>query len=416
MPREADAGIAEGLSSVEAQIEANGALVVRKAEESQAMILAHVHQLEHRLLQKIEELSRVAETQHEEGDLRISQITETFPSITTKMEEKDTPGSGVHDGMKTASTVRSPVTRQPLWPDRRETIEQALPHRAGVTPRVENPDQPPPAVDLDSFLGPDFKQSLQAESEQHDLSRLMGTILEASQKNIEYGLPKKLKRFMSSLSDNSAVFESFYGTASQYQSLVWGSIKLIVKVGLLHDPCNQHRVPRLMTYSQAASHVETHFSAVYDALAEMQDAFQMCEREYRLYPEHRVRELFEELCKEMLFAAASSIKVVETSTSRRTIKGLLNGDQQLRMKDTTIRIKSLSEKVIREVEYLHRRELREAHQRLREVDRKQDEALRMLEEQRRILVSLQEEQKLLALVADHQKVLQLLQQLLARHK
>lgn len=161
--------------------------------------------------------------------------------------------------------------------------------------------------------------------------------------------------------------------------------------------------------------METHFTAVSDALAEMQDAFQMCEREYRLYPERRVRELFEELCKEMLLAAASSIKLVQTSTSRRAIKGLLNRDQQLEMKDTTTRIKSLSEKVIREVEYLHRRELREAHQRLREVDRKQDEALRMLEEQQRILVSLQEEQKLLALLADHQKVLQLLQQLLARH-
>lgn len=248
LPREADAGIAEGLISVEAQIEANGALVVRKAEESQATILARVHQLEHRLLQRVEELSRVAETQHEEGDLRISQIAENFPSTTTKMEAEDSPGSGVRDGMKTTVAVSSPVTRQPLWPDRRETIEQALPHQADVTPRVDNPDEPHPAVDLDSFLGPDFKQSLRDESEEHDLSRLMSTILEASQRNIDHGLPKKLKSIVSSLSDHSTVFESFYGAAPQYQSLVWGSIKLIVKVRLIYDPFDQHRVPRLMTY------------------------------------------------------------------------------------------------------------------------------------------------------------------------
>lgn len=238
LPREADAGIAEGLISVEAQIEANGALVVRKAEESQATILTRVHQLEHRLLQRVEELSRVAKTQHEEGDLRISQITENFPSITTKMEENDAPGSGLRDGMKTALAVRSPVNRQPLWPDRRETIEQALPYQADVTPIVDNPDEPHPAVDLDSFLGPDFKQSLQDESEEHDLSRLTSTILETSQKNIEDGLPKQLKSFLSSFSDNLAVFDTFFAAAPQYQSLVWGSIKLIVKVGLISDPFN----------------------------------------------------------------------------------------------------------------------------------------------------------------------------------
>jgi hypothetical protein len=66
------------------------------------------------------------------------------------------------------------------------------------------------------------------------------------------------------------------------------------------------------------------------------------------------------------------------------------------------------------VEYLHRRELREAHIRLREVDRKQDEVIRALEDQKRILVSLQEEQKILAAVTDHQNVLHMVQQLLAR--
>lgn len=66
------------------------------------------------------------------------------------------------------------------------------------------------------------------------------------------------------------------------------------------------------------------------------------------------------------------------------------------------------------MEHLHRRELREAHFRLREVDRKQDEVVRALEDQRRILVSLQEEQKILAAVTNHQNVLQMIQQLLAR--
>ncbi|KAL1869389.1 hypothetical protein Daus18300_005601 [Diaporthe australafricana] len=233
-----------------------------------------------------------------------------------------------------------------------------------------------------------------------DLSDLMNTIQGTSQwkveKNIQSGLSKKLDDIISSFSNNSSMFEAFYGNASEYPSLVRASISVILR---------------------AASQVQSHFAAVMDALTEMQDALRMCEREYRLYPEQRVRELFEKLCKEMVEAAAFNIKTLQGSAARRAIKGLVYAQQQeIKVKDTSARIKGLSERVIKEVEYLHRRELKEAHQRLREVDRKQDEALRMLEEQQRILTSLQEEQRLLGVVADHQKVLQLLQQLLARHK
>lgn len=144
---------------------------------------------------------------------------------------------------------------------------------------------------------------------------------------------------------------------------------------------------------------------------EMQDALQMCEREYKLYPEPKVAELVKELCVEMVCTAEVASRTLRGTTS----KMLFSINQPvLGMKTAVSKIRGISDKVIREVEYLHRRELRDAHQRLREVDRKQNEVLRMLGEQRRILDSLQEEQKMLSTIADHQKVLQLLQRLLAQ--
>lgn len=81
------------------------------------------------------------------------------------------------------------------------------------------------------------------------------------------------------------------------------------------------------------------------------------------------------------------------------------------MKDTMAEIRRSSLKVKEEVGYLHRRELRQAHLRLRGVDRKQDQVIRALDEQKKTLISMQEEQKTLNLINDHQKVIQMLQQL-----
>jgi hypothetical protein len=148
-----------------------------------------------------------------------------------------------------------------------------------------------------------------------------------------------------------------------------------------------------------------------NVLEEINAAFQTCEREYALYPEPNIKKLVVALYHESLLGITTIFKTLTVGPVKRISTQFLAGND---LQHTIKKVKGFSAKVIKEMEYLHRRELREAHVRLREVDRKQDEVIRAWEDQRRILVSLQEEQKILAAVTDHQKVLQMIQQLLAR--
>lgn len=142
----------------------------------------------------------------------------------------------------------------------------------------------------------------------------------------------------------------------------------------------------------------------------MQDALETCTREYELYPEPKLKFIIVELYTEsflgmiaMLNALRPRLRVSDYGLSKLTD-----------LEDSIARIRRSSQKVMKEVDYLHRRELRQAHLRLREIDKKQDQVIRALEEQKKILISMQEEQKALNLINDHQKVVQMLQQLLVK--
>lgn len=141
----------------------------------------------------------------------------------------------------------------------------------------------------------------------------------------------------------------------------------------------------------------------------MQDALETCTREYELYPEPKLKVIIMELYTESFSGMTIVLKVL-----REKSKVWAQGRNTQILKDTIAKIRRSSQKVMKEVEYLHRRELRQAHLRLREIDRKQDQVIRALDEQKKILVSMQEEQKALNLINDHQKVVQMLQQLLAK--
>lgn len=152
-----------------------------------------------------------------------------------------------------------------------------------------------------------------------------------------------------------------------------------------------------------------YFELIREALREMQDALETCTREYELYPEPKLKVIIMELYTESFSGMTIVLKVL-----RERSKVWAQGRNTQILKDTIAKIRRSSQKVMKEVEYLHRRELRQAHLRLREIDRKQDQVIRALDEQKKILISMQEEQKSLNLINDHQKVVQMLQQLLAK--
>ncbi|PKK48209.1 hypothetical protein CI102_9238, partial [Trichoderma harzianum] len=152
------------------------------------------------------------------------------------------------------------------------------------------------------------------------------------------------------------------------------------------------------------------YKIIGEVLYEMQDALETCTREYELYPEPKLKFIIVELYTEsflgmiaMLNALRPRLRVSDYGLSKLTD-----------LEDSIARIRRSSQKVMKEVDYLHRRELRQAHLRLREIDKKQDQVIRALEEQKKILISMQEEQKALNLINDHQKVVQMLQQLLVK--
>lgn len=160
---------------------------------------------------------------------------------------------------------------------------------------------------------------------------------------------------------------------------------------------------------EAAKQWEEYFELIKEALREMQDALETCTREYDLYPEPKLKVIIMKLYTESFSGMTIVLKVL-----REKSKPWTQGRNTQILKDTIAKIRRSSQKVMKEVEYLHRRELRQAHLRLREIDKKQDQVLRALDEQKKILIAMQEEQKALNLINDHQKVVQMLQQLLAK--
>jgi hypothetical protein len=71
-----------------------------------------------------------------------------------------------------------------------------------------------------------------------------------------------------------------------------------------------------------------------------------------------------------------------------------------------------SQDVLKEVEYLDRRETRIASTRLKFMEKDQQKILAAVEEQRKIMSNLQQQQQILEIVKDQQEVLQSVQQLL----
>ncbi|KAL6837653.1 hypothetical protein V8C40DRAFT_230515 [Trichoderma camerunense] len=151
------------------------------------------------------------------------------------------------------------------------------------------------------------------------------------------------------------------------------------------------------------------YELIGEALQEVQDALETCTREYELYPEPKLKVMITKLYTESVSGMTAMLKILQEKSKVWT-----QGRDTQNLKDTIAKMRQSSQKVIKEVEYLHRRELRQAHLRLREIDRKQDQVIRALDEQKKILISMQEEQKALNLINDHQKVVQMLQQLLAK--
>lgn len=109
----------------------------------------------------------------------------------------------------------------------------------------------------------------------------------------------------------------------------------------------------------------------------MQEVFTTCTREYGLYHEPELKRLLVSLYTDSFSGMAVILTHLRPGKAKLVFRSEKNSEELQR---TILKIKKSSQQVIREVTYLHRKELRQAHMKLLEVDRKQDQVLKTLDE------------------------------------
>jgi seryl-tRNA synthetase len=103
------------------------------------------------------------------------------------------------------------------------------------------------------------------------------------------------------------------------------------------------------------------------------------------------------------FRTPPTIRLMHRASSRKPWPGFSRDVEQLR---------ESAKAVLKEVEYLDRRETRIASTRLKFMEKDQQKILLAVEEQKKIMSNLQEQQQMLEMVKDQQEVLQRIQNLL----
>src|SRR5271170_5132936 len=143
----------------------------------------------------------------------------------------------------------------------------------------------------------------------------------------------------------------------------------------------------------------------------MSEVVTECERELVLYQDPNIYFLVEQCYIELLQSLERCAKVYKSSTS-----AILPWQISFRegMEKSMARIRKLSQSVIREVDYRHRLEMREASHRLVEMQIEQRKILMAVEDQKRVLESLQEERSIMSLVQEQQKIIQVVQDIQRR--
>jgi hypothetical protein len=141
------------------------------------------------------------------------------------------------------------------------------------------------------------------------------------------------------------------------------------------------------------------------------EVIEICQRETKLYKSDMIIKLtvsaYEDILKYHLVCIQASM---QPGYVRAALAGTLSG----RLQRISDRLQNTAAKILKEVEYQHRLEMRQASQRIAEMHIQQRHIIDMLNGQRRILESLQEEQQLMDVIKGQQRILQITQQIQQR--
>ncbi|KAM6476270.1 hypothetical protein HDV62DRAFT_252403 [Trichoderma sp. SZMC 28011] len=376
-----DNAMLDGLSSIETKLDTYGRTLNSDIHHVHRKIAFQLEQLEYRVQQKIGILSRAAAEAHRQNDLRITELYDVFtPNELLQTDQLSTVQSGFRDVTSAAFTSRTlqiDLVDFLLGNQQEDIANQALEHVIEA---------------LDCLLpgSQDAMRRWEVYANGTDDSRKIALGSSSSL------LSNTLKGFEETIKEYSlfmGIFEKLFGNKPT----------LLSYLNLCRALITDTRIGRVLEDTKQQGE---YFDIIREARREMQYAVETCTREYELYPEPRLNIMMSELLHKELFLMVMAFMALRERP--RVLSPVLATHI---MKDTMAEIRRSSLKVKEEVGYLHRRELRQAHLRLRGVDRKQDQVIRALDEQKKTLISMQEEQKTLNLINDHQKVIQMLQQL-----
>ena len=142
----------------------------------------------------------------------------------------------------------------------------------------------------------------------------------------------------------------------------------------------------------------------------MTEAIKMCQRECELYPCQEMLDLVVKVYVSSFRYLTEMSQWFGTPTSKNRLRSIKGLTWDISSSAAMGELRQTSEAVIKEVEYQHRSEMRDAAHRLKGIEQDQQKILAAMEAQRKILTTLQEEREVMTEIQDQQKILHLLQQ------
>lgn len=147
-----------------------------------------------------------------------------------------------------------------------------------------------------------------------------------------------------------------------------------------------------------------------DSLQEMSEVIAICERELALYQNPEIISLVQMCYMELL----QLLEVYYGAFSNPSKLILASNSMRESVEKSMAQIRKHSQSVIREVDYRHRLEMRDASHRLVEIQTEQQKILMAVEDQKRVLQALQEERSIMNVVQEQQKIMQVVQNIQRR--
>lgn len=189
-------------------------------------------------MQRVDELSSVAKTQHQDGDLRVAQLTESLASSISGGETGSPADVGVQDYSGANPKADSCTDGRRLSQEQNGSASLEQPVLDG--PDTNMPSTTNTQINVDSLyraLSLDGNDPHEEELVRQGCKTVLDTIQATSQRPVKAGIARKLRnRISSSLSDYQNVLNTLTQLHPEYTAVLWGSIRLILEVRI----CNHY--------------------------------------------------------------------------------------------------------------------------------------------------------------------------------